>query len=72
MTTTEERLDLPEAGSGYPTVAASIFERAQETPHAVAMRDKNFGIWRETTWGALWDQIHTAAHGLSARNASSL
>jgi len=66
MTTTEERLDLPEAGSGFPTVAVSVVERAQETPHAVAMRDKNFGIWRETTWGSLWDQIHTAAHGLLA------
>ena len=30
------------------------------------MREKDFGIWREITWGDLWDEILTAAHGLLA------
>ncbi len=39
---------------------------AMRTPDRVAMRDKDFGIWREWTSAALWDAILTAAHALLA------
>ncbi|MPZ51859.1 MAG: AMP-binding protein [Acidimicrobiia bacterium] len=39
---------------------------AREHPTAVAMREKDLGVWQEITWESLWDQITTAAHGLLA------
>ena len=30
------------------------------------MRDKDLGIWQETTWGQLWETVLDAAHGLLA------
>jgi long-chain acyl-CoA synthetase len=30
------------------------------------MREKDFGIWREITWGSLWETIDDVAHGLLA------
>ena len=39
---------------------------AMRTPDRVAMRDKDFGIWREWTSAQTWDAILTAAHALLA------
>jgi long-chain acyl-CoA synthetase len=36
------------------------------SPKHIAMREKDFGIWREYTWEYTWDLIETAAHGLLA------
>ena len=66
MTTLVERPDAPEAATGYPTIAAMVRDRAAETPEAVAMREKDFGIWQEITWGELWETVLDAAHGLLA------
>jgi len=66
MTTLVERPDAPEAATGYPTIAAMVRDRAAETPEAVAMREKDFGIWQEITWGELWETVLDAAHGLMA------
>ncbi len=64
MTTTVERPEVPEAAHGYPTVASRARDWAQRTPHAVAMREKDFGIWREITWEEVWESVLDAAHGL--------
>ena len=37
-----------------------------ETPGAVALRDKDLGIWREITWSEYWDNAQVVAHGLLA------
>jgi long-chain acyl-CoA synthetase len=66
MTTLVERPDAPAEGTGYRTIAAMVRERAVETPDRVAMREKDFGIWQEVTWGELWDLVLDAAHGLLA------
>ncbi len=66
MTTLVERPEAPAEGIGYRTIAAMIRERASQTPDRVAMREKDFGIWQEITWGELWDLILDAAHGLLA------
>nr|MBO2498694.1 long-chain fatty acid--CoA ligase [Acidimicrobiia bacterium] len=39
---------------------------AEKTPDAVAMREKDLGIWQEITWAELWETIRLAAHGLLA------
>ena len=66
MTTTMERDGAPDIGAGYPTVVTKVREWARSRPGGVAMREKDFGIWREITWESLWDQVMTAAHGLLA------
>ncbi len=66
MTTTVESTDVRAAGSGFFTVAARVRRWAEESPDAIALRDKDFGIWRETTWEGFWDQVEVAAHGLLA------
>ncbi len=66
MTTVVERPEAPGAATGYPTIASLIRDRAGVKPDVVAMREKDFGIWQEITWGELWDTILNAAHGLLA------
>jgi long-chain acyl-CoA synthetase len=52
--------------SGHRSVASRARDWAERRPNQVAMRQKDFGIWQETTWGEAWDTILTAAHGLLA------
>src|SRR5688572_11315515 len=66
MTSTMELTDSPPVGSGLPTVAALVRSWAEKTPDAVAMREKDLGIWQEITWAELWESIRLAAHGLLA------
>ena len=58
--------DAPTPATGYLTVAARVRDWAKSTPDAVAMREKDFGIWQEYTWAAYWDLVLDAAHGLLA------
>ncbi len=69
MTVTSERptADVPLPSDGEPgaaTVASLARDWARRSPQQVAMREKDFGIWREYTWEETWDLIETAAHGL--------
>ena len=66
MTAIVDRTDIPPVGSGFATVAQRVRAWADKTPHAVAMREKDFGIWQELTWADLWERIRLAAHGLLA------
>jgi long-chain acyl-CoA synthetase len=66
MTTILEQTNTPDLSSAFPTVAWLARDWAERAPDAVAMRDKDFGIWQERTWSMLWDEILTAAHGLLA------
>src|SRR5438270_80730 len=49
-----------------PTVASLARAWATRAPGQVALRDKDFGIWRELDWASLWDLVVDAAHGLLA------
>jgi long-chain acyl-CoA synthetase len=49
-----------------PTLPALLQERARHTPRQVALRAKELGIWRETTWAAYLDQVRWFALGLRA------
>ncbi|GAB3191018.1 AMP-dependent synthetase/ligase [Nesterenkonia suensis] len=48
------------------TLPLRIRQRAQETPDAVAMREKNFGIWEQTTWREYWETSVLVGHALLA------
>jgi long-chain acyl-CoA synthetase len=66
MTTLVERPEVPAADVGYRTIAAMVREWAEQSPSAVAMRDKEFGIWQEITWSDFYETMIDAAHGLLA------
>lgn len=66
MTETLER-EASQPATGVTTTPVTMAQRwAREHPTAVAMREKDLGVWQEITWESLWDQITTAAHGLLA------
>ncbi|WP_293780451.1 long-chain fatty acid--CoA ligase [uncultured Aeromicrobium sp.] len=48
------------------TLALRIRERAERTPGAVAMREKNLGIWEQVTWQEYWHHAVLVGHGLLA------
>ena len=67
MTVLLERSESPpETALGTQTVARLVKERAMRTPDLVALREKDYGIWQEITWGEYWEQVLLAAHGLLA------
>ena len=64
MTLTEQTKPGAAGGSGVTTVASLARDWAARAPEQVAMREKDFGIWREITWGDAWGTIEDLAHGL--------
>ncbi|HVR77799.1 MAG TPA: AMP-binding protein, partial [Acidimicrobiia bacterium] len=66
MTTVLERAEPSSADVGFKTPAACVRDWAERTPNAVAMREKDFGIWQEITWAQFWQSVLDAAHGLLA------
>jgi long-chain acyl-CoA synthetase len=66
VTVTTETAAAPVQGSRAVTVASLARDWAMTSPKHIAMREKDFGIWREYTWEYTWDLIETAAHGLLA------
>jgi long-chain acyl-CoA synthetase len=45
------------------TVVTRLRRHAAETPHKVALREKDLGVWQEITWADYWDNVQTVAHG---------
>lgn len=66
MTATLDRSEAPASRTGFPTVASRVRDWAEKSPDAVAMREKDYGIWQEYTWAQLWELVQDAAHGLLA------
>ena len=50
--------------SSAPTLVTRAADWASRAPTQVAIRAKDRGIWREHTWGEVWDMVLDAAHGL--------
>ena len=48
------------------TLPGRLLTRAQSTPHLVALREKELGIWREYSWQAYLDHVKYAAAGLAS------
>ncbi|SDH12726.1 AMP-dependent synthetase/ligase [Klenkia brasiliensis] len=59
MTTTTEPSTR---GTATTTVVTRVRDRARETPTGVAMRSKERGLWRETSWSQYWDDVLDVAH----------
>ncbi len=55
-----------QSNPGQVTLASRAKAWAERHPDQVAMRQKDYGIWRETTWAETWETVLTAAHGLLA------
>lgn len=49
-----------------PTLAQAVRERSVTGPDAVAMREKNLGLWEEITWADYWEQSVLVGHALLA------
>ena len=64
-TTTATTADI-DSPTGFSTLASRAKAWADKNPDQVAMRQKDYGIWRETTWGEAWDTVLTLANGLLA------
>ena len=47
------------------TLPGILAGRAKEHPDGVALREKEFGIWREITWAGLLDRVRAFALGLA-------
>ncbi|NNF62644.1 MAG: AMP-binding protein, partial [Acidimicrobiia bacterium] len=65
MTTAIDR-PAPSASTATTTVATRIRDWAERSPTGVALREKDYGVWKEITWAELWDTVQIAAHGLLA------
>ncbi|MGI5272788.1 AMP-dependent synthetase/ligase [Nonomuraea sp. CA-218870] len=48
------------------SLVTRVRDRAAATPDAVAMRHKDFGIWKEVTWAAYWERVELVGHALLA------
>lgn len=64
MATTMERPIRSESDTSFLTVAARVRDWAKTSSDNVAFREKNFGLWDETTWSQFWELIQDAAAGL--------
>ena len=62
MTTTLE----PVPGTRTTTLATRLRDWAERAPQAVALRDKDLGIWREIGWSEYWDRVQDVAHAFLA------
>lgn len=49
---------------GFRTSVQIVADHAKTAPHDVAMRQKRYGVWNETTWGGLDAKIAELAAGL--------
>lgn len=65
MTTTEKTLrDAPDLA--FTSMTAWLREIAREEPDRIGLREKEFGIWQETTYGEYWELVKTAGMALWA------
>ena len=66
MTLTEQASASAGGATGATTVATLARDWARTAPKQVAMREKDFGIWKEYDWATTWGLVEDAAHGLLA------
>jgi long-chain acyl-CoA synthetase len=66
MTTTEQRprSDTPELA--FTSMAAWLRDIARDEPDRIGLREKEFGIWQETTYDQYWELVKTAGMALWA------
>jgi long-chain acyl-CoA synthetase len=66
MTTTAERPRSDTPSLVFTSMAAWLRDIARSEPNRIGLREKEFGIWQETTYGEYWDLVKTAGMALRA------
>jgi len=56
--------DIRNTDSGFRSTVQMVSDHAAARPGAVAMRQKEYGIWNEMTWSDVQEIMHAAAAGL--------
>jgi|GEM_PF-7026577 len=46
------------------TLPQFLFEHAQTTPHKIAIRERNYGIWQAVTWRQYAEHVKNFSLGL--------
>jgi long-chain acyl-CoA synthetase len=64
MTMTEEHPASRSIGLSVSSLPEKVRVIAKATPRKVALREKVFGIWEETTYSGYWDMIQIVGAGL--------
>lgn len=66
MTTTTERPRSEIPGLAFTSMPAWLRDIARDEPNRIGLREKEFGIWQETTYGEYWELVKTAGMALRA------
>ena len=66
MTTLQQRPAAAESEISVNSVPGALRRIAGTKPNRVALREKEFGIWEETTYGEYWEMVKTIAMALRA------
>lgn len=64
MTLTKERPASPPIELSVGSLPARVRQIAEASPEKVALREKTFGIWEETTYAGYWEMIQIVGAGL--------
>jgi long-chain acyl-CoA synthetase len=70
MTTTAERPRSDTPSLAFTSMVAWLRDTARNEPNRVGLREKEFGIWQETTYAEYWDLVKTAGMALRALGVS--
>ena len=66
MTTTEQRPRRDAPDLAFTSMTAWLREIARDEPDRIGLREKEFGIWQQTTYGQYWDLVKTTGMALWA------
>ena len=66
MTVTKQRPQAPADDQTVNSIPARLRQIALAAPNKVALRQKEFGIWQESTYGEYWDMVKTVGMALLA------
>ncbi len=64
MTLTEARPASPSPAISVNSIPARLRQIAQSEPDRIALREKEFGIWVETTYGEYWHSVQVVGMAL--------
>ena len=70
MTATAERPRSDTPSLAFTSMVAWLRDIARTEPDRVGLREKEFGIWQETTYAEYWDLVRTAGMALLALGVS--
>ena len=57
---------LPSPTITTTTAVTRVRDWAQRKPEQIALREKDYGVWRDITWADYWDTVLTVGHALLA------